>query len=42
MLIIGCDLHTRFQQIAYLDTTTSEIVARRLLAPRLQRKGYQA
>jgi len=30
MLIIGCDLHTRFQQIAYLDTTTGEIVTRRL------------
>ena len=26
MLIIGCDLHTRFQQIALLDTTTGEIV----------------
>ncbi|MGD0227052.1 MAG: transposase [Terriglobia bacterium] len=30
MLIIGCDLHTRFQQIAYLDLTTGEIVTRRL------------
>jgi transposase len=30
MLIIGCDLHTRTQQIAMLDTETGEIVARRL------------
>jgi len=30
MLIIGCDLHTRFQQIAYLDMTTGEIVTRPL------------
>jgi len=30
MNIIGCDLHTRFQQIAMLDTETGEIVGRRL------------
>lgn len=30
MLIIGCDLHTRYQQIAMLDTETGEIVERRL------------
>ena len=30
MFIIGCDLHSRFQQIAMLDTTTGEIVTRRL------------
>ena len=24
MMIIGCDLHTRFQQIAMLDTETGE------------------
>ena len=30
MFIIGCDLHSRFQQIAMLDTTTGEIVMRRL------------
>ena len=30
MLIIGCDLHTRFQQIAMVDTTTREMVTRRL------------
>ena len=30
MLIIGCDLHTRFQQIAMVNTTTGEMVTRRL------------
>jgi len=30
MIIIGCDLHTRLQQIALLDTTTGEVVERRL------------
>jgi len=30
MIIIGCDLHTRFQQIAMLDTETGEIVERRV------------
>ena len=30
MLIIGCDFHTRFQQIAMLDTETGEVVEKRL------------
>ena len=30
MLIIGCDLHTRFQVIAYVELATGEIVTRRL------------
>lgn len=30
MLIIGCDLHTRYQEIAMLDTATGEVVRRRL------------
>jgi len=30
MLIIGCDLHTRYQVIAMLETETGEIVRRRL------------
>jgi transposase len=30
MFIIGCDLHTRFQQIAMLDTTTGELVGKAL------------
>jgi len=30
MLIVGCDFHTRFQQIAMVDSTTGELVKRRL------------
>src|SRR5262245_36987624 len=30
MLIIGCDFHSRFQQIAMLDTQTGEIVEHQL------------
>jgi len=30
MLIISCDLHTRAQQVALLDTETGELVERRL------------
>jgi transposase len=30
MLIIGCDFHSRFQQIAMLDSTTGEVLERRL------------
>ena len=30
MIIIGCDFHTRFQQIAMLDPATGEISERRL------------
>jgi len=30
MLIIGCDFHTRYQQIAILDDATGELSARRL------------
>lgn len=30
MLIVGCDFHTRFQQIAMLDPATGEILERRL------------
>jgi transposase len=30
MWIIGCDLHTRYQQIAAVDTTTGELVKRAL------------
>ena len=46
MLIIGCDLHTRFQQIAYLDLTTGEIVTRRAAGsqggPQMQQNLQQA
>ena len=30
MFIIGCDFHTRFQQIAMVDSPTGEIIERRL------------
>jgi transposase len=30
MIIIGCDFHTRFEQIAMLDTETGELVEQRL------------
>jgi hypothetical protein len=30
MIIIGCDFHTRFQQIPMLDATTGELIERRL------------
>src|SRR5271154_5782237 len=30
MMIIGCDFHSRFQQIAMLDTETGEVTERRL------------
>ena len=33
MLIIGCDYHPGFQQIAFLDTETGELVERRLVHP---------
>src|SRR3974390_1229859 len=30
MQIVGCDLHTRYQQIAMLDTESGELMERRL------------
>jgi transposase len=30
MMIIGCDLHTRYQQVAMVDTETGDLVERRL------------
>ena len=30
MKIAGCDLHTRYQQIAMLDQETGELIERRL------------
>jgi hypothetical protein len=30
MMIIGCDFHTRYQQIAMLDDATGELTERRL------------
>jgi hypothetical protein len=31
MVIIGCDYHPSFQQIAFVDTETGDIAERRLL-----------
>ncbi len=31
MKIIGCDFHTRYQQIAMMDESTGELIERRLL-----------
>ena len=40
MLIIGCDYHPGFQQIALVDTSTGELRARRReVAHRLQGKA---
>ena len=30
MMIIGCDFHTRYQQIAMMDEATGELIERRL------------
>jgi hypothetical protein len=30
MLILGCDFHTRYQQIAMMDTGTGDVVEQRL------------
>jgi hypothetical protein len=30
MLIIGCDFHTRYQQVAMMDDSTGELTERRL------------
>ena len=30
MKIVGCDLHTRYQQVTMLDQETGEVVERRL------------
>jgi len=29
MIIIGCDFHTRYQQIAMMDEATGELIERR-------------
>ena len=33
MQIVGCDLHTRYQQVAMLDQETGELMERRLDMP---------
>jgi len=42
MLIIGCDFHTRFQQIAMLDRETGELVERRLEHERGEAQAFYA
>ena len=42
MLLIGCDFHTRFQQIAMLDSTTGEMMERRLEHPEEARRFHAA
>ena len=42
MIIIGCDFHSRFQQIAMLDTETGEIVERRVEHERGQAQAFYA
>ncbi len=42
MLIIGCDLHTRYQEIALLDTATGEIVTRRLEHAKGEARAFYA
>ena len=42
MLIIGCDFHPRFQQIAYVDQQTGECGDRRLNHPEEARRFYRS
>src|SRR5271157_3706106 len=41
-MIIGCDLHTRYQQIAMLDQETGELVERRLEHESGEARGFYA
>ena len=40
MLIIGCDYHPGFQQIALVDNETGEVVERRLAHPEQAEQFY--
>ena len=42
MLIIGCDYHLAFQQIAFVDTETGELQERRLEHPDGAEKFYRS
>ncbi len=42
MMIIGCDLHTRYQQIAMVGTETGEFVQRRLEHESEEARGFYA
>jgi hypothetical protein len=40
MMIIGCDFHPSWQQIAWLDTETGETGERKLVQPTGTRSGF--
>ena len=42
MKIVGCDLHTRYQQIALLDQETGELIERRLEHENGEARGFYA
>ena len=42
MMIIGCDFHPRFQQIAYVDLETGEFFERRLNHPEEAERFYRS
>ena len=42
MKIVGCDLHTRYQQVAMLDQETGEFIERRLEHESGQARGFYA
>ena len=42
MMIIGCDFHPRFQQIAYVDLETGEFFERRLSHPEEAERFYRS
>ena len=42
MMIIGCDFHPRFQQIAFIDQETGEYGERRLSHPQEAERFYRA
>ena len=42
MMIIGCDFHPRFQQIAYVDLETGEFGERRLSHPEEAERFYRS
>ena len=42
MSIIGCDLHTRYQHVAMLETAAGEVVTRRLEHENGEARGFYA
>ena len=42
MIILGCDYHPEFQQIASIDTDTGEFHGKRLADPEEAEKFYRA